>query len=246
MIYVRNKAEAMEALAAVLALEERHQQIVQITVRLATCLDHEARMFLADCQAGLIEGGLDQMRQKRREMLEAVQADENEPIVIVDPSEDQLLEEVGAALDALRLAGIARQIFANVQDRLPAWRVARAILAEEAEVRSILVEAAKSRGMAEITQRHLEDLLRRMEAARPSWADTAPSIEAACQEAAASGGPAPGNDPGLLFSVVATADHRAANLLEFLAGNRADAMEYLGEIRKRIQLLLELEERESK
>jgi hypothetical protein len=57
VIYIRSKAEALDAVAAVLALPERRQQIVQLTVRVAMCLDPEARRFLADCQAGLRRRG---------------------------------------------------------------------------------------------------------------------------------------------------------------------------------------------
>src|SRR6185503_17958003 len=135
VIYIRNKAEALDAVAAVLALPERRQQIVQLTVRVAMCLDAEARSFLADCQAGLIEGGLDYMRKRRHDLLAARQEEGPEAIVIVDSSEDQLLEQVGMALDALRLSEIVRQVFPAVREKHAPWEIARAFLAGEEELR---------------------------------------------------------------------------------------------------------------
>jgi len=250
MIYVRNKAEALEALSSVLALAERRQQIVQITVRVATCIDAEARAFLADCQAGLIEGGLERMREHRKEILEAAQAESYEPFVVLDSSEDQLLEEVGAAMDALRLAEIPRQVFEGEKERLPAWLVARALFADEAEVRKILVDAVKFRSEPEASRRCLDEILRRMEAASPSWIDAQPALAEICREAVQKpfkpGTQGPADDAGLLFATVAVSDVRATLVFDFLARNRADALEYLGEVRKRIALLDELEHRESK
>jgi hypothetical protein len=250
VIYVRNKADALEALSEVLALAERNQQIVQITVRVATCMDAEARTFLADCQAGLIEGGLDRMRRRRQEAIEAAQAESDEPFIILDSSEDQLLEEVGSALDALRLAEVARQVFADQRDRLPAWLVARAIFADEAETRKALVDAVKFRSEPEAARRCLDELLRHADAARPAWGDAAPTIREACGESVKKPlrpeGPGPGDDPELLFDTVAVSDVRATLVLDLLAKGRAEALEYLEEVRKRIALLHEIEERGSK
>jgi len=92
MRYIRSKAEALDAVAAVLALPERRQQIVQLTVRVAMCLDPSSRSFLADCQAGLVEGGLEYMRKRRHDLLAATQQEAPEAIVIVDSTEDQLLD----------------------------------------------------------------------------------------------------------------------------------------------------------
>jgi hypothetical protein len=146
VIYIRNKAEALDAVASVLALPERRQQIIQITVRIAMCLEPEARRFLADCQAGLIEEGLEAMRKRRHESLAAMQEEAKEAIVIVDSAEDQLLEAVGIALDALRLAEIPRQVFPDVRSSAPASVVARAILADEAGLRQLSIDAVRAHG----------------------------------------------------------------------------------------------------
>lgn len=227
-------------MAAVLALPERRQQIVQITVRVAMCLDAEARTFLADCQAGLIEGGLEYMRRRRHELLASIDQQQGpEAIVIVDSSEDQLLEQVGAALDALRISEIARQVFPDVRERHETWEIARALLADEQPVRQILIDAVRAHGAGNtvLYENRRADLLARVEANRPAWKATAPTLREACVQAAA-------GDGGKVFGAVAVDDMRARLVLDLLAGTPSEAMDYLREIHRRIQVLSELEGRE--
>jgi hypothetical protein len=235
MIYIRNKAEALDAVASVLALPERRQQIVQLTVRVAMCLDSEARSFLADCQAGLVEGGLEYMRKRRHEMLAAQQEDAPEAIVIVDSSEDQLLEQVGMALDALRLSEIVRQVFPSVRERHAAWEIARAFLAEEEVVRQVMIEAVRAHGSGNsaVYERDRAEIERRIVAAGPTWMSTLPTLQQACEEVA------PG-DPHLL-SAVAVDDMRARLVTDLLANSREEALEYLRTVKARIDTLHRLE-----
>ena len=226
-------------MAAILALPERRQQIIQLTVRLAMCLEPEARDFLADCQAGLIEGGLEYMRRRRHEILAAMQNDAQEAIVIIDSAEDQLLEQAGIALDALRLAEIPRQIFPDLRAEHPPFEVARAILADETAMRQIAIDAVKAHGAANsaLYERLRKDLRQRVQAVRPGWIGTAPTLHAACQEANPRSA-----DP--LYSVIAVDDLRAKLVIDLLATNRAEALEYLRTVQQRIDTLLELEARE--
>jgi len=235
MMYVRNKAEALDAVAAVLALPERRQQIVQLTVRIAMCLDAAARSFLADCQAGLIEGGLEHMRKRRHDMLAAQQEEAPEAIVIVDSSEDQLLEQVGMALDAMRLSEIVRQAFPAVREKYAAWEVARAYLAAEEEMRGVVIEAVRAHGAGNsvVYERSRAEIERRIQAARPAWMATLPTLAKACEDVA------PG-DPHLL-STVAVDDMRARLVLDLLAGSRSEAIDYLTTIKARIDALHRLE-----
>jgi hypothetical protein len=73
---IRSIEEAREALAEVLALPERPRQIISIMEKIMFCRVHEARRFLTDAMDGLIRGGLEEMRRKRREALERKQAEE--------------------------------------------------------------------------------------------------------------------------------------------------------------------------
>lgn len=235
MIYVRNKAEALDAVASVLALPERRQQIVQLTVRIAMCLDAEARAFLADCQAGLIEGGLESMRKRRHELLAAHQEEAPEAIVIVDNTEDQLLEQVGVALDTLRLSEIVRQVFPAIREKHAAWEVARTFLADEQEVRKVMVEAVRAHGSGDSKEyeRCRGEMERRIGAVTPTWMATLPTIEAACQEVS------PGD--AHLAGCIAVDDMRARLVVDLLANNHAEAVDYLKTVKARIDTLHQLE-----
>lgn len=235
MIYIRNKAEALDAVASVLALPERRQQIVQLTVRVAMCLDAEARAFLADCQAGLVEGGLEYMRKRRHELIAAQQEEAPEAIVIVDSNEDQLLEQVGMALDALRLSEIIRQVFPSVRERHAAWEIARALIADEEVVRQVMIEAVRAHGAGNsvVYERHRTEIERRIVAAGPSWMPALPTLQQACDEIA------PGD--AHLLSVISVDDMRAKLVIDLLATNRAEALEYLGTVKTRMDMLHKLE-----
>jgi len=231
LIYIRNKAEALDAVASVLALPERRQQIVQLTVRVAMCLDPSARSFLADCQAGLIEGGLEFMRKRRQEQLAAQQQEAPEAIVIVDSSEDQLLEQVGLALDALRLSEIVRQAFPIIRERHAGWEIARAFLADEEGLRKVVIEAVRAHGAGNslVYEQDRAEIERRIVSATPSWGAALPTLEAACEK-----------DLELL-SVIAVDDMRATLVTNLLAGSRAEALEYLRSVKTRIDQLHALE-----
>lgn len=235
MIYIRNKAEALDAVASILALPERRQQIVQLTVRVAMCLDHESRAFLADCQAGLVEGGLEHMRKRRHEMLAAAQEEAPEAIVIVDSNEDQLLEQVGMALDALRLSEIVRQAVPAVRERHAAWEIARAFLAAEEEMRKVVIDTVRAHGSGNSAEyeRGRAEIERRIVAAGPAWMAQLPTLQKACDEVAA-------GDPHLL-AAIAVDDMRAKLVVDLLASNRAEALEYLGTVKARVDTLHRLE-----
>jgi hypothetical protein len=235
MIYIRNKAEALDAVASVLALPERRQQIVQLTVRIAMCLDAEARSFLSDCQAGLIEGGLEYMRKRRHEQLATQQEEAPEAIVIVDSSEDQLLEQVGMALDALRLSEIVRQVFPAVREKHAPWEVARIFLADEEKVRQVMIEAVRAHGAGNSTvyEKARGWIEKRLAASTPGWMSTLPTLQQACDEVAA-------GDPHLL-AAIAVDDLRANLVIDLLAGSRAEAIDYLKTVKTRIDTLHELE-----
>src|SRR6185436_2748383 len=120
-MYIRSREDALDHLAEILDLPERRDQIIQSTIRIMLCLEVEPRIFLADCQALLIEGGLETLRARRREAVEAL---EDLPIVVLDPVEDQLFEEIASALAALRFTQVVRQVFPAIRGKR--WQIARA------------------------------------------------------------------------------------------------------------------------
>src|SRR5688500_88806 len=119
-MYIRTKEDALENLAEILQIPERRDQIIQSTVRIMLCLEVEPRILLADCQALLIEGGLETLRSRRRD---AVEAAEDLPVVVLDEVEDRLFEEVASALDALRFTEVVRQVFPGI--RADRWQIGR-------------------------------------------------------------------------------------------------------------------------
>lgn len=212
-MYIRNQTDALDALAQILDLPERRQQIVQCTIKIMVCLDAEPRTFLGDCQALLIEGGLDALRRKRQESLHAHDA---VPILILDPEGDRLFEAAASALDALRLTDVVRQVFPDL--RHERWIVARALLTQEVEIQAQLSAAIKARGQKDVlrcARGSVDSILASM---HPAWADRAGTVRAACVDvlkgARLTDPDSLHEEADLLFELFALSDERAAGLLD--------------------------------
>ena len=244
-MYIRNREEALDALSDVLALTERREQIIRITVKVALCLDADARRFLADAQAGLIDGGLEAMRRKRQVMMEAVSDEGGEAIVLIDSSEDQLLEAVGQAMDALRLSEIIVQVFPEVGRTHQKWQVARAVVGEEQSLQEAVITAVKERtsGNTKVIEEMQAHVIEKLRATRPTWMESAVALKTAIEEFAAGADGEKGTDPVLLFNVIATHEDSARLVLDLLTDNRLEARAYVNEVRTRIEQLQALEER---
>ena len=212
-MYIRHQGDALDALAQILDLPERRDQIVQCTIKILLCLDAEPRTFLADCQSLLIEGGLDALRRKRQESLQAHDA---VPILILDPEGDRLFEAVGSALDALRLTEVVRQIFPDL--RHERWVVARALLTQEAELQAQLSAAIKARGQKDVLRCARGSVNSILASMHPAWADRAGTLRAACVDvlkgARLTDPDALHEEADLLFELFAISDERATELLD--------------------------------
>jgi len=212
-VYIRTREEALAAVADILDLPDRRAQIIQSSIAIMTCLDCDPRDFLVDCQALLIEDGLEALRARREEVLETA---EPMPLVVLDPEGDRQFRDTASALDALRLSSVVRDVFSDL--RHERWMVARALLRREAEVRSRLSEAIRSRGNLEEFRRARRAVDEIVGAERPSWADRAGTLRAACLVVLRAD---PSLDPDSLhqeaeelFEVFAADDARARALLE--------------------------------
>jgi len=212
-MYIRHQGDALDALAQILNLSERRQQIVQCTIKIMLCLDAEPRVFLADCQSLLIEGGLDALRRKRQESLHA---QETVPILILDPEGDRLFEAAASALDALRLTEVVRQIFPDI--RHERWIVARGLLTQEVEIQAQLAAAIRGRGQQDVfrcARGSVDSILASM---HPAWADRAGTLRAACLDvlkgARLTDPDALREEADLLFELFALSDERAQGLLD--------------------------------
>jgi hypothetical protein len=222
-MYIRHQGDALDALAQILDLPERRQQIVQCTIKIMLCLDAEPRAFLGDCQALLIEGGLDALRRKRHETLEA---HDSVPILILDPEGDRLFEAAASALDALRLTDVVRQIFPDL--RHERWIVARALLNHESDLQAQLSAAIKARGQKDVLRCARGSVDSILASQHPAWADRAGTLRAACLDVLRG---ARLTDPDCLheeadrlFELVALSDERANGLLDAIDRNPEDAV----------------------
>lgn len=229
-MYIRTRDEALESLADILALPERRDQIIQSTVRIMLCLEVEPRLFLADCQALLIEGGLETLRSRRRD---AVEAAEDLPVVVLDPEEDTLFEEVASALDALRFAEAIRQVFPSL--RADRWQLARALLLYESGVREQVTAGVKAHGDSARIAAAREALEILICALRPAWSDRVGAIRSACLETLKRTDVL---DPDRLheeaeglFEIFAACDRRAPILLDAIDTDAAAAQEQISRIR---------------
>lgn len=228
-MFIRSRQEALDAVAEILDLPDRSGQIVQCTVKVALCLEWEQRDFLADCQALLIEGGLDSLRRKRRDSHDSWA---RVPLVVLDPENDRLFEALATAMDALKLTEVVRQVFPDA--RFERWQAARALMVDEAEVRALVTRAIRGRGDARELRLAQEALDARLRQHRPIWADRAGAIRIACLQAL-QGQADPASihaEADDLFELFATTDGRAMHLLAALDSDSAEAVRQIRQVRE--------------
>jgi hypothetical protein len=221
-MYIRTREEALENLADILALADRRDQIIQSTIRIRLCLEVEPRLFLADCQALLIEGGLENLRERRRLAVEAAE-NANATVGILDDTEDRLFEEVASALDALRFASAVRQVFPAIHaDR---WQIGRAILLYESGIREQMAEAVRGHADPARLDRAREAVESMISALRPAWSDRVGAIRGACLETLKRTGSVDRDqlheEAETLFELFVTSDERAPRLLEAIDSDDA-------------------------
>jgi hypothetical protein len=242
-MYIRSKAEAMDAMGAILELPGRSAQIIQATVKVALCLDIEARAFLVDVQAALIEGGLEALRKRR----EAALAHLTETKIRrrapgIDVKKDVLLDEIGAAIDLLKMVKILTEVFPAAGARHPQWEIARFIHENQGYVREAVEAGLRRRGKPEHAALETK-VIAKIEEKKPWWPEWADSIKQACghyvHTLSKEGEVHPGaNDPETLFYVIAMSEDRAREVLRRMAGTSKDLQDYLSGLRTRINLTL--------
>ncbi len=222
-MYIRHQGDALEVLAQILDLPERRQQIVQCTIKIMLCLDAEPRQLLADCQALLIEDGLDALRRRRREALET---ERTLPIIILDPEGDRLYEAVASSLDALRFGEVIRQVFPDL--RHERWLAARGLLAREADLKAQLSAAIKARGQRDVVRLSRIAVQEILASRLPGWFDRAGTLRAACVDVLKGGRLCDPDllheEADLLFQLFAVSDERSVELLNLLDASPVDAI----------------------
>ena len=233
----------MDALAAILELPSRPAQIIQATVKVALCLDLEARIFLLDVQATLIEGGLEALKKRR----EAALAHLSETKIRrrapgIDVRKDALLDEIGTAIDLLKMVKILTEVFPAAGARHPQWELARFIHENQGYVREAIEAGLRRRGKPEHAALE-EKVIAKVEEKKPWWPEWADSIRQACihyvHTLSKEGEVHPGaNDPETLFYVISMSEERARAVLRCMAGTSTDLKDFLSGIRTRLNLVL--------
>jgi hypothetical protein len=262
-MYIRSKAEAMDAMGAILELPGRSTQIIQATVKLALCLDPEARMFMVDLQAALIEGGLDALRKRREEALAHLTDTKiRRRAPGIDVKKDVLLAEIGAEIDLLKMVKILGDVFPAAAVRHPQWELARFIHANQGYVREAIEAGLRRRGKPEHAVLESK-VVEKIEEVKPWWPEWADSIKQACahyvhtlskESLPAEGSPQgakggdvhPGaNDPELLFYLIAMKEERARDVLRHMTGTSDALKGYLSGLRTRLNLVLLAQQEEA-
>jgi len=210
--YLHTLDEAIDTVAEILEMPSQRDRLLQSTIKIMMCLNPEPREFLADSQALLIEGGLEALAAKRRELLEALDA--QTAVVILNPEEDGLYDVVGSSLDALRLSDVAFRVFPDLRRGYEHWRLARALRKNELRFEEVLSQGIRRRG-GEGYRKAQEALERLIRTDDPAWEPRKALIHDVCRDffQASRVSDTPVTDTEILFSVFAVDDDRAAELL---------------------------------
>ncbi len=184
---IRTREDALKALSEVLNLDRR-QQIVQITVKLAQCLTPESRQILFRAQEGMVAGTL-QSRLKARgkgqapasasladfiakESVAPPEVDENAPI-----DDTRVTDEIGLALEALKVAAVAFDVYPTLRGKFARWEVARAAAHFGEDFQKLIAAGTEPRTAGEAL-RKLTTVVTRF---RPWWHAQVPVIAQACE-----------------------------------------------------------------
>jgi hypothetical protein len=214
--YLKTVEDAIDAVAAILELPSQRERLIQSTIRIMMCVHPEAREFLADSQALLIEGGLEAMAQKRREMIEAL---EGETAIVVLNEEDGLIDAVGASLDALRLSDVAFRVFPELRRGCEPWRLARALRADELRFEELVTQGIRRRG-GEGYRQAQQNLEKLIHAEKPAWEVRSGDLRHVYHSYLHSDhliSETPVSDAESIFAAVATDDQLVAGMFEAIA-----------------------------
>ncbi len=223
--YLRTLDEAIDAVAEILEMPSQRDRLIQSTVRIMMCMNPEPREFMADSQALLIEGGLEALAAKRRELLEMLEA--QTAVVILNPEEDGLYDTVGSSLDALRLSDVAFRVFPQLRAGYEHWRVARALRKNELRFEELLSQGIRRRG-GDGYRKSQEALEKLILADEPDWAPRRALIHDACRDFIRNHhvSETPVSDTEILFSVFAVDDDAADEFLAALQEGPEAAREH--------------------
>jgi len=223
-VYIRTMEDALEAMSGILDLPERRDQILKSTVDIMLCLTPEVRGFMGDCQALLIQGGLEVLGQKRRDLIDHLEG----PIAFLDPEEDAAFESIASAMDALRMSEVVFQVFPELSRTRERWHVARTLLGREHQLEEELARAIRARGNHADFENARTTIHGMIQICEPQWSPRVAAIRSACRDVLSEGERVPPErlevETEALFALFATADDRALPLLAALDHNPEEAV----------------------
>lgn len=149
---IRTLDEAKTALAEIFVLPNRRMQIIQMSVKMASCIDPKARKFLMNALEVLVK----RRGKKFAPPPPAVKAGPQVPgapaarpagVPTTPPPAPAPAEEIPETteFDDLKLASLIRDVFSETHQDIPEWQVARAILADREKLRELLIEAIQAK-----------------------------------------------------------------------------------------------------
>lgn len=152
-----------------------------------------------------------------------------------DEREIAELEELGTALDALRLADVALEILPELRPKYASWQLARAIVRDEGSVQNPVREAARLREAERAgAVEPLLDAVRRAVEAQALADDRLQGLQAAVERHFAEAPPWPaGATAEHVFAAIALYDERAASV-------RADPRR-VADVRRKLDKLLAID-----
>lgn len=208
---IRTREEALRALEEILRLG-RAQQIVRLTARLAECSTREARQVLLKAQEGIVQGNLSARsaisRAKSPDSRPRIKlhAEEKAKAAEAEQEDAKLQEEILAALEALKVAVVAFDLFPAMAAKFARWEAARAARAHPDRLRRV-IRAATDPDTAREAE---EKLARTIQEMRPWWHDQCTALEEACvRTVKAESDPRWRAGPTTLMDVIAVNDLRA-------------------------------------
>lgn len=236
-VVIRTREEALKALSEVLVLDRRGQ-IVQITVKLAQCLTPETRQILFRAQEGLVAGRL-QTRIRERETMKQQQPRPAARVPTVPDEEviddSRINEEIAIALEALKVAAVAFDVFPTLRGKYARWEVARAAIHYGDNLRE-LIRAGTDPGTAAGAERKMETGVARF---RPWWHGQVPSIAQVCEHVRRAAPDSPWRvGAQSLLDIVATTELRAMFAAKENIPTLNAMIEPLARIYKALQLIV--------
>lgn len=166
--------------------------------------------------------------------------------ILPSPEELREIEELGTELDALSLAAVAREIYPDLKNQYEPWEVGRAIYMDEAAAREAVLQGArlKDHERATMLAPALDNMKRLIENRKPWWAGSLPAIRE-CIDAHFAVRPEEegGATAQHLFEVIAMSDERAVRMLELIAKTNEPGIEYVADVRRKLEKLMAIEEK---